>query len=646
MKEGIDQLMEGLKETHNYWSHGDDYANKVQRKIKTVNGYRLVEIDGSLRKISRRMDLIEFKGFMNLNKSNQICGYTPDYIGFRKSKPVFFKNIIAEYISDNLPTLKDRSFYNDLIKSLTDYREVYSGSPDSNMGHLRNFFLDNTTKRSTMDIVNIIKDSPWIGTPEINYDQPGEMYWLTNFNPKANPGHYTSRILKSMNKGYTHRVSIKLALDKYNYIKKFPVKNYNIWDVFSREKDSKLGSSTDYSTRVVLNTEESEVILLSWVFNKMLRVYEFNGSNFKFKASIKGEFDNVKVNKLIDKFDNYDFYVDADWSKFDSSIDTQYLEAAGLIMFSGIAAQSDEMERLSYHMMSSFITKFIAIPPGVVVELNRGNPSGHPCVTILNCIVNIMRWIIIGYRIYGEKYYEFMDIDVYGDDALIFFKNNENLINIDDYCAEEGFIGDKVFHNMFPCEFALSEVDNQPDFLKRRFGIDKIVWNNKKLFDKLIYQSKKRNYVDQVELLNNFVITAPGNDDINYLFIEMIRDFIHKGYIDFDYGNGVIHSIKNSSKHRFNPMHTHSLLSGYNFEKNVLGKRFAEKRKKINYEVFNDLTIKFMYLLNYPQDILNLYRKELIKNFISRDELKGCDDINDILFFRPTAPYKFMFDTS
>lgn len=533
-KEGKLQYLKFLKNFEYFMnrSNFDELKIQIQRKIKKIRIFRLIKKGGRLMKQICVTNIKGFKDFYGINKTNRVVGFTPSYVGFRPARPVNFNNIIVKVINNNFDVIKNKfpGVFNSLIESLINFREVFSGSYDSNSGHLRDFFKDDETRFSAEEIIKEVKGSSWLLSPQLDVLDVKDLAYYINYNPKSNPGYFSSKIFRTKEKGYTVEPSILLAMKKFELIRTFAVKNFTLWDLFAREKDIKVDNvkEGDYSdsltTRVVMSTEHYQTILLSYYFQQLMVSTESSGLA---KYSIKKEYDGTKAYKLYEKLKEYDYVVDADWPKFDSSIDSSFLIAAGSIMFSNCILNK-ETRRVIFHIISSFVTKYVAVPPGIVVELNRGNPSGHPGVTAINCYVNIIRWIMIGKATYGQNFEEYMDIEVYGDDAYVFFKNKRDLIMIDQRIKELGFSEINIYERLYPTNFILSEPGCAPDFLKRKLTCDGLAWNSVKLFDKLIYQSKRRNVVEQVELIKNFILTAPGDDEMNRLLKYILENIYNK----------------------------------------------------------------------------------------------------------------------
>lgn len=528
-KEGKQQLNEFINEIESY--KGNRKGNidiKKYRKIKSLNIYRLAKIGGTVVKQFKRIKFSEFGSCSNIKVDNRVVGVTPNYIGFRKSKPVHFDNIILKQIQKKFSSIltSNQTVKPDLIKSLSTFREVFSGSPDSNSKHLRSFLGDNNNEESVVDIINIALKSDWFEVPEIDFSDYTDLPYVTNYNPKSSPGLYTSRIFQTKFKANTIDPSVVLAMEKMRLIRKFPVKNFSLWEVLSREKDFKtdeLKEGTEVSTRVVLNCEHYETVLLSYFFQKIMKSLSSFSTHSKF--NIEGEFNGKKSFNLINKLYEYDYIVDADWAAFDSSMDTNEIIASAAIMFSNCVNTKEDM-RAIFHVISSLVTKYVAVPPGVVVELNRGMPSGHAGGTAINCFVNILRWSRIGYKLFGDDFPKFMDIHVYGDDALVFFKAHERIKDIDNVINSLNFKSDPIFPNIYPCKEYLAGKDEGPDFLKRRFSIKGITWNKVKMFDRMIYQQKKRTIDEQFELVLSYIMSAPSDGSVNTFLSEMLHDLI------------------------------------------------------------------------------------------------------------------------
>jgi hypothetical protein len=486
-------------------------------------------INGKILTKFKYTNLVEFKNHFNINRTNRVVGYTPDYIGSSPSTVIkndnIFTKICIKY-KDEIKNNCSNSFYNDLIKSSIDTRIVFSSGYTSSHSHLKEFFKDDTTVYKSEDIITFLRftKNKWIFTPKVSFYDYKEIDFNVRVNLEANPGHYTSKLINNKKKN-TNLMSRLVAKRFYNQIRKHaPIKNFYLWSILGRGKDIKLTQnsvSKDVGTRTIMATEDPMCTLLMW-FSQKIQVALNTESNKTFNVS--GEYNIEKSYKLYENKLNYDYYLEADWTFFDSNADGEFIKAASIVLLEGLP--KDKLhDRIRYTITKSILTKYVALPPGIVVELNRGVPSGHPFTTLINCTLNTIYWSLIGYNIYGDKYQDYMKVEVYGDDALVFFKNHQKLKEIDNIIHKIGLKAEPLLDELRLCKFDY-EKDELPDFLKRRYYDNKLIWNHKKFFDKIFYQSKSRDIYDQIELLISYINTAPYDSDL----IEFCK--ICKKYID------------------------------------------------------------------------------------------------------------------
>lgn len=495
--------------------------------------YRLIKRGSTILKQFKFGSRADWCKHYKIKKTSRIVGITPDYVGFQSSKPLSFNNYFLTYyrdvISKNKVCLSDE-FIGEIDKSITDTRIVYSGGYDTCHDHLSSSLDDDKPNQlDPRDYFKFVEKhgiSSWFKAPCVSFYNEKELLYSIRVNEEANPGHYSSRFI-GPTKAYTTQSSRSTALKLFNYMKKRTLKNTYLWTVGKREKDIKLsGDDGDVSTRTVLFCEDPMTTLLMWFSQKIYcALNSFDDSLFK----ISGEF---SINKAAESFADekeFHFKLDADWSFFDSTQDSGYIESALLLLCSGMP--DDELHhRIRYLIVSSNLTKYIVLPPGIVVEANRGNASGHPFTTLLNCYVNLIYWSQLAFDIYGDGFKDKIRVRVYGDDAIVYFKYSDKLFLIDDFIKQRGFKSDPLAEKLTPTlnNFPLCD---QPDFLKRRLSRTGLTWNFKKVFDKLFYQSKVRNLDDQILLLRSYVETCEYNEDLlNFSkgFCRYIRSIFYR----------------------------------------------------------------------------------------------------------------------
>jgi hypothetical protein len=261
-------------------------------------------------------------------------------------------------------------------------------------------------------------------------------------------------------------------------------------------------------------------------------------------------------------------------------------------------------ENISYYITKSVVTKYVVLPPGVVVELNRGQPSGHPFGTLINCNVNLIYWSLIGFRIYGKNYGDKMRVEVYGDDTYAYFMDHPNLMRIDEYIKEIGLKSDTLVPNFRRIGKEYRK-DHQIDFLKRRFDESGIIWNHKKMIDRIIYPSRNRNLEEQIELLMGYVNTCGNDPDlikVTNKTIDIIKIKYKKSLVNFgQYNRDIIkagdicnlpsvkHSIEKSSsyfrgKNALSSFRKYAQIYGWSVIRMLETDSIIEVAKRVNFK--------------------------------------------------------------
>lgn len=527
-KRGNKEVLSYLKEINSFIHVGQfKFKSLLSRKLKSFNAFRLVAYNNGVIKQFKRVNLESFtKRFgLECNPFSRIVGVTPDYVGVNPSKPIKSVNFIVKAMSKiwvNKKNLYSDTFNKQVAQSLIERRVVYTGGYDGGSLHLHNIFNGNKDLISDSEIFKILSLNRfnWFNIPFVDLDKPSDLPITTGIKLHTSPGHYFSKLI-GRTKGAVLQYTLPLALQLLEKIRLLPTKNYALWQILGRAKDIKLPTDNkeeEASTRVILNTEAPVSFLLCNFAQKISAV--ISNDSYDNKFDIKEEFGMEKYHKYNSNNLKYDYYIDADWKNFDANVSSQFIRIAMSILLSDISCISEFNKRICFYIVNSLITKYIVVPPGVVVECNKGIPSGHPFTTLCNCFVNLIYWSIIGYKIYGDNYSDMMEITVYGDDAMVWFRYDDRLSEIDNIIESVGIKSDKIRDNFYPCKL-YGYIDEQPDFLKRRFNDVEIKWNTKKMFDRFIYQTKNRGLLDQVDMVFSYLQTAPFDDDL-FMFCKLL----------------------------------------------------------------------------------------------------------------------------
>jgi hypothetical protein len=279
-------------------------------------------VNGGVAKQFRRTNIKGFINHFGLNKtrSARIVGYTPDYIGFRPSKPIKAHNYILEFYKSRKDVIENKcskNFNYNIHQTLLSPRLVLSGSYDSAGDHLRTIFADNPSNIDTKEILRILNlnKMSWFNTPILNLNNVDDLSITTHINANSNPGHYF-KLLLNPTKGSVLHYSLPIAKSILEEASLVPTKNLYLWDVLGREKDVKLlnDDGTEVSTRVVLNTEAPSSLLLCNFAQKISIALQRKGIENKFNTT--DEFNQKKYFKYYQNNFKYDYCLDADWKNF------------------------------------------------------------------------------------------------------------------------------------------------------------------------------------------------------------------------------------------------------------------------------------------------------------------------------------------
>lgn len=573
---------------------------KNERDVKFAHLYKFIKYKGTFKKLFKRVPISNFKDYLS-SSFTTFVGFTPNYIGTTFSRGVTAKSIYLSSFNKNMSYIKKifPNYYEKTINVLSKYRKSYSPGINTSFGHLLSY-SDDTRPLLTFEelLLPLIHSKfSWFTAPKVEFRNKEEVFHCTNFNPNASPGIIT-RIMFGNKRSKTISKTTLVAMEMFEYLRIRPFKNWSLWEILGREKDvsnDNCSNLEEVSTRVVLNTEEHHMILLS-LFGQKLSIPIIKDKNSN--CVIGRRYDLSKNTRILNNKYKYDYYVSTDWSSFDSTCYSSLILLSVLVLCSNLP--NDKFHRrVVYYISSSLITKFIAVPPGVVFRLENGIPSGHPFTSIITSYCNLILWSYIGFKIYGPNYAENMDVVVCGDDANVFFNKNENLQYIDDFIKETGMISEPIYDSITPCKSPIDR-DESPDFLKRIIDYDGVTWNTEKIIQKLVYLSKNRSIDLQIDVIENFIITAPFDDDFNEFLLFVMKDYCSEGRIL------TIRDSIRKKKLEYNKLD--DSLEGFNYEKNVMNIQSIDSRKQKSY--FSVAKMETMIYDSFP---VQLYFKNIDK---------------------------------
>lgn len=632
LKEGKNEVIKFIERLNDFRFRNTPFSPRKIRKIKWIPEYKFTVEGGEPRLFRRLLDFRKGEVPVADNKYSRLVGYTPDHVGTIPGKVYPPVNHISRAIYSTMDELKKYStdLYDSVYKVLMDFRYTLSPGWQCNMGHMRQFMSEECCKVTEEEYLEVLRRGglSWFRAPVVEYENSNEIYWITNVNIKASTGHYTSKLLGRTREATLHITSV-VARKMLNTLQTTLLKNFSLWAILGRSKDVKVDEEgKEVFSRVVLNTEEPAMLLLSYFANKINRCLvqcpdHQSVSGKKYDFSIANQFNQAKR--------KFDFYVDADWSAFDSYADRTVLMVAMSIILSQLPNDKFH-KRIRYYIMSSMITKYILVPPGLVYEVNKGIPSGHPFTNVVGSFINLLYWAYIGYNIYGDDYTDHMFIRVNGDDARVYFDFHPKLVKIDTIVEKMGLKCDALLPRLHPC-FDESSPHSKPDFLKRRENLFGIYWNREKIIQKIVYQSKPRTIQDEIDLLDGYVETAPFDEDMNW-YLDLLRLYLLK-YTIVRYG--MIPSYKSltivANEKRIESYMNTTALQGLKFELSVYDNiRFSENEVLPH---FHEDNAYLHYALQFSTEYLSTEKDNI--TLCLHDEDFNFKDRPPLLIFGDTS---------
>lgn len=579
-------------------------------------------VDGTVRTGYRRIDLRkDHTKFPYPN--NSVCklvGKTPDYIGMVHGGVVKRRQNNHRILKSVLCDVKYKVLKDIYVDETVNYREVLSPGFNTGISQLKNYTSEPKIVRNVDEMLKIVEMSKykWFRIPEIDEPDDEAMYDV-NFNRKASPGHYTKNLVARKRQGSV-KYTTQAAEDLYDFMKTTALKNFYLWEILGREKDNKIIEGNKVNSRIIMNTEEPMVLLLSMFSQRLSKVIQNDEDN----SILIGKDLVGNVSKRIKNSQSYmTWTLESDWKLFDSNIQSSDIILAGSILLSNFDLFSKRMRRSMYLIISSIVTKYVVINPGFVLRIDKGVPSGHPFTSLITSVINLVYWCLIGYEIYGSNYGNCMDIYVQGDDANIMFRDHPNLNRLDEIVAGLG-IECEPLNGTLRYNGGFKTIHDEPVLLKRKFNSEGIVWNRKSIIRKLIYQTSTTKTVeDDIDILRNYIYTAPDDDLMNEMLVDMMKvHFCDLKMLEIDKNRLLDEVKKYVHKKRIRNSTPNSVKIGLEFETGVQTKPEAithrEELKLVRLEREKYLLSLFICL---PSKLMSRHGAKLHNSVKKRDLL-------------------------
>lgn len=485
-----------------------------------------------------------------INKVSKIVGVFKGTLPFKKDRSIYFRD---NYVRNVLVNELNVDF------SMIQEKDVFPGSwPFSCHNMVQMCTLKNNCY-SPSDLINGV-----FSRVGIDFKLPYIKYWNIKVingimtKPKAFPGLLTSKLFSSERKLTTGFMKT-FCIDYYNFI----IKRYRqVFDLSlitlgGREKRvSYKGTFSYLRTRIVLMYEDIPVLLGQSVAVPLTKAFQRlnEGYNFIGRSLEQRNYRNIEKELLINPETNIIF--NADFSNHDAWVDEYQIVVSFGILRLCFPVQWKFMDKLFYYFMSSVIFKHVVIPGSqLVYRITKGIATGHPFTSLINTTV---AYITVSTAIWKVASYEEIQntrLFVAGDDIIgtIPLSILEKLSY--EIHVRSGMVIDPITDHCGP--LWSNDPLCQRSFLKKKFTILGIAWNDYELYDNLYtsYGGLKRTG-HEINRIIDSLMNGPCDFRLNRIIMKIIiyhfnkpryfglsildPPFLTKGLPDYKYSKNYI----------------------------------------------------------------------------------------------------------
>lgn len=534
---------------------------RLTERIRSEDGPKLRVLKTSINsKLLMNQGIDWFK-----NKDGRFIGFSGIKSSFRESSRIPANIPFANYLSR---MFKDHTLYDINVNSFIDkanqntlytrlyestigkhileenlnYREVWSAGHDTYLPLITKCREASTTKLQAEEYIRIIRQSgdsfirlPFVGRPPTSPTQ-------IRVNPESNPGLFTSKMF-GLKRKYSIHYTIRIAEVIMRSLWKSNLGYFNYWEPLGREKDikvSKLEMGDRYLTRLCMHMEEPFMLVLSSILQPITDLVVRDTKNQIFLGKELTGRPGAEFFK--DTYRTYTYAVELDWPNFDIHVTSEEMLAAVSLLRTCYVNEYDPLtnertpetryaDHLFVLLAHSIIYKRVILNDGVVYQFRDILPSGLPGTSLIGSLINLLRWAVIGNKLFGMRYEHHMKVIVHGDDSLVLFKDVDNIaekIKLISKTYMGHDIDDIVVYPWVPTSYE----DLIPTFLKRKsMGGVTLMWDSRKVIRKLLYPSRIRyTFLEQLEIICNYLYTANGNSGFNNFLIEYLYYCLNHHY--------------------------------------------------------------------------------------------------------------------
>lgn len=488
---------------------------------------------------------------------------------------IFFSRFISDSLSQSkLKGINTSSFGDAKALTISDVGSTY------NHEYLHQALVELSKNRETWSpgtdsIIGLLRKSRDLSQPVISCEKMLEIVGMSGssiiklpkiarlntsvdnvrVNPQSNPGLMTSKFF-----GNKRKYSIHYTREVANLLMHLLQDNllgyYHTWECIGREKDVNIGKlkvNDHVLTRLCMHMEEPYMLVLSSILQPIndLIVRDVTNNIFLGKelTGSPGDF------FYRGSFDHFEYAVEMDWENFDIHVTIEEMLAAICLLRECYPPRYDPLTKvelpngkLADHcfvlLAHAICYKRVILENGHTFKFHDILPSGFPGTSLIGSLINLIRWCVIGYYLYGKYYQRYMKPIVHGDDSLVLVRAlDQPQCGIRKTCLT--YLGQCVEDiNVYPWSRTV-KYDLIPTFLKRKslLGL-MLVWDSAKVLRKLSYPNKiRRSFIEYADVLLNYVYSCRGEWSFNVFLMEFLR-YLYVNVFESNVDKKALHELE------------------------------------------------------------------------------------------------------
>lgn len=478
--------------------------------------FRKIKISKLIKKVTMSNHLS--LGFpLPITSVSKIVGVFKGSVPFKVDSRTYFHDRFAEE-----EFLKDQFVDHDFFQ----HKEIIPGSWKYSNQNLIDMCTPKTAFYTPQELINGI-----FSRVGIDFKLPFVRYWSIEIlngilvKGSAFPGLITSKLFSSKRLLSTSLMKSFCKDYFYYIIKRYKyVLDCSLITVGGREKRVSYPSGfKKLKTRIVLMMEDIPTLICQSVAVPLTKAFQRLNSGYNFIGRSLEQRNYVQIEKELLRDPHTTIIFNADFSGHDNHVDEYQLVTAFSVLRLCFPQQWKYMDKLFFYCMSSMIGKNVVLPgSGFVYRIFKGIATGHPFTSLVNTTVAYMTFATAIHKVSTRTELEETRLFVAGDDVIgvIPLSILEKLSHEMTY--NSGMKIDLISDHCGP--LYSNDRTIQRSFLKKKFTILGIAWNDLELIDNLHTSTNgMKNSSSEITRMTDMLMNGPCDFVLNNRVLNIIH---------------------------------------------------------------------------------------------------------------------------